>query len=877
MLGFCILCCWASGSFIFPMWSLSCIRHISNDSTQFPPTFLFGTATSAYQIEGAYLEGNKSLNNWDVFSHLPGKIKDGGNGDVADDHYHRYMEDVELMHSLGVNAYRFSISWSRIQPNGRFGEVNPVGIQFYNNLINALLLKGIQPFVTLHHVDLPQELEDRYGSWLSAEIQQDFGYFAEVCFKAFGDRVKYWATMNEPNLVVKLGYITGDLPPNHCTKPSKNGCQYGNPAREPYVAAHNMILSHAIAVDIYRRKYQVKQGGMIGIVLHATWYEPLRDTPADRSAAERAIDFFHAWILDPIMFGDYPTEMHEYLGPLLPTFSLQEKEKLMNKLDFIGVNHYTTLYAQDCLYSQCNSVTSQVDAFVNPTGVRDGRPIGDLMAMPDFYVVPYGMEKMVMYFKERYNNTPIFITENGYCDASNPNAPEEDFLNDIKRVEYLRSYMASLTMAMRNGADVRGYFIWSLFDNFEWTNGYSLRFGIHYVDYKTLERTPKLSAKWYKEFLDGGNTMKQTSSDLTCKRIEIKSWKEVRGMFSVSILFFALGAKEALSAIGSVIEHPISSDVRTKTLERLSFVRLCVEVNASEELPFVAAIKDEEGHIFNQEIRYDWKPPRCNVCNVFGHSVEHCGGAPVVQQNWKTKLVWRKKEDGGEPTLSAENGGPSLHKNSDLSKESGPTIVQSSNSRLSEEVPISISKESLAEDEEDEIYEEEVLEGQYIAKVDSGFYLVYSNVLAIKVENILVCNKDISLANRGEDLEEGELKIIPYINGVNNGELMGRFSNEEEFPHQDTLVPSLEKNTEFDGEKLGNKAQDLNLEDKVSMNSNLNEEVSEVMECTKGRAIISNLNLIQDSLNTEGRLEDEVAKSTYFIKQKRGHSAKEIS
>ncbi|KAJ4954276.1 hypothetical protein NE237_011059 [Protea cynaroides] len=249
---------------------------------------------------------------------------------------------------------------------------------------------------------------------------------------------------------------------------------------------------------------------MIGIVLHAQWYEPLRDTPADRSAAERAIVFFNAWVLDPIMYGNYPNEMQEILGPLLPTFSSEEKEKLMNnRLDFIGVNQYTTLYAQDCLYSRCNCVPSQVDAFVNPTGERDGHPIGEPTAMKGIYVVPYGMERMVTYLKERYNNTPMFITENGYPDASYDNAPVEDLLNDTKRIEYLSSYLASLTTAMRNGADVRGYFIWSLLDNFEWTSGFSLRFGIHYVHYNTSNRIPKLSAKWYKEFLEGGNMVKQ--------------------------------------------------------------------------------------------------------------------------------------------------------------------------------------------------------------------------------------------------------------------------------------------------------------------------------------------------------------------------------
>ncbi|XP_058094685.1 beta-glucosidase 18-like isoform X4 [Magnolia sinica] len=273
---------------LFPL--ISCVV----DRTQFHEDFLFGTATSSYQIEGAYLEGNKSLNNWDVFTHTPGKIKDGSNADVADDHYHRYMEDVELMHSLGVNSYRFSISWSRILPRGRFGEINKVGIEFYNNLIDALLLKGIQPFVTLNHYDVPQELEDRYGAWLNFKIQEDYGYFAEVCFKYFGDRVKYWASFNEPNPLVKFGYLTGTYPPGRCSKPFGN-CTAGDSAIEPYIAGHNVILCHATATDIYRRKYQAKQGGFIGLVSWAHWYEPLRDTPADRSAAWRALAFANGW------------------------------------------------------------------------------------------------------------------------------------------------------------------------------------------------------------------------------------------------------------------------------------------------------------------------------------------------------------------------------------------------------------------------------------------------------------------------------------------------------------------------------------------------------------------------------------------------------
>uniref|UniRef100_A0A0E0DG59 4-hydroxy-7-methoxy-3-oxo-3,4-dihydro-2H-1,4-benzoxazin-2-yl glucosidebeta-D-glucosidase n=1 Tax=Oryza meridionalis TaxID=40149 RepID=A0A0E0DG59_9ORYZ len=278
--------------------------------SDFPASFLFGTATSSYQIEGAYLEGNKSLSNWDVFTHLPGNIKDGSNGDIADDHYHRYEEDVELMNSLGVNAYRFSISWSRILPR-------------------------IQPFVTLTHYDIPQELEDRYGAWLNAEIQSDFGHFADVCFGAFGDRVKYWTTFNEPNVAVRHGYMLGTYPPSRCSPPFGHCARGGDSDYEPYVAAHNVILSHATAVEIYKRKF-----------------------------------------LDPLVYGDYPPEMRQILGGRLPSFSPEDRRKLRYKLDFIGVNHYTTLYARDCMFSACPQGQETQHALAAVTGESNGLPIG---------------------------------------------------------------------------------------------------------------------------------------------------------------------------------------------------------------------------------------------------------------------------------------------------------------------------------------------------------------------------------------------------------------------------------------------------------------------------------------------------------------------
>ncbi|XP_020580792.1 beta-glucosidase 18-like [Phalaenopsis equestris] len=470
------------------------------DRKQFPADFLFGTATSSYQIEGAYSEGNKSMSNWDVFTRIPGKILDHSNGDVADDHYHRYMEDIELMHNLGVNSYRFSISWTRILPRGRFGQINQNGIIFYNNLIDALLDKGIQPFVTLCHYDIPQELEVRYGAWLSPQIQKDFAYFADICFKAFGEKVKYWSTLNEPNILATWGYMKGEYPPGRCSQPS---CPSGDSRIEPYVVAHNLILSHAAAVNIYRKKYQAKQGGFIGIVMAAVWLEPFTNTPADKLATSRGLSFEVPWFIDPIIYGDYPPEMRQILGSRLPKFSSDDKQKLQNKLDFIGINHYSSFYAKDCMFSPCDSDT-EGNGYAYFTAQKDGQIIGAKTGVENFYVVPRGMENIILYVKERYNNTPIFITENGFGQEGSRNPSNEimnELLNDKERVEYHRTYLSSLMRAIRKGADVRGYFIWSLIDNFEWSSGYSKRFGLYHVNYNTQERTPKLSAKWYKQFL----------------------------------------------------------------------------------------------------------------------------------------------------------------------------------------------------------------------------------------------------------------------------------------------------------------------------------------------------------------------------------------
>ncbi|XVF04154.1 hypothetical protein REPUB_Repub05bG0057700 [Reevesia pubescens] len=470
--------------------------------SQFPDNFLFGTAISSYQVEGGYLNDGKGLSNWDVFTHIPGNIKNNENGDIADDDYHLFLEDIEIAHSLGLNAYRFSISWARILPRGRFGEVNPWGITFYNKVIDNLLLRGIEPFVTIHHFDLPRELEDRYGSWLSPLMQEDFVLLAETCFKSFGDRVKYWTTINEPNMFAEMAYIRGIYPPAHCSAPFGN-CSVGNSDVEPLIVVHNMLLAHAKAVKLYREQFQPKQSGSIGLIAHSHSYEPLRDGESDRQAVNRALAFTGGWAIDPLVFGDYPPEMRQYHGSQLPRFSLEEAEYVKGSIDFIGLNHYSTLYAQDCIHSPCILGGDHfIRGFAYTTGERDGILIGEPTGVERFYVVPRGMEKIVDYVSKRYNNIPLYVTENGYSPPQTEVTQRvPDLLHDIDRIKFHKGYLSALARAIRNGADVRGYFLWSLMDNFEWAGGYSSMFGLYYIDRQTMKRMPKLSAIWYEDFL----------------------------------------------------------------------------------------------------------------------------------------------------------------------------------------------------------------------------------------------------------------------------------------------------------------------------------------------------------------------------------------
>ncbi|XP_004514568.1 beta-glucosidase 42 [Cicer arietinum] len=471
-------------------------ENVQVSRSDFPSDFVFGVATSAYQIEGASNEGGRGPSIWDAFTHSEGKILDKSNGDVAVDHYHRYMEDIDLIAKLGFSAYRFSISWSRIFPDGLGTKVNDEGITFYNNIINALLERGIQPYVTLYHWDLPLHLHESIGGWLNKKIIDYFAVYADTCFVNFGDRVKNWITLNEPLQTAVNGYDSGIFAPGRCE----------NRSVEPYLAAHHQILAHAAAASIYRSKYKDEQGGQVGLVVDCEWAEANSDKTEDKTAAARRLDFQIGWFLHPLYYGEYPEVMRERLGEQLPKFSEEDKKFLLNSLDFIGLNHYTTRLISHVTEGTEESHYYKAQEMERIVEWEGGQLIGEKAASEWLYVVPWGLRKIINYVSQKYA-TPIYVTENGMDDEDDVNLPLHEILDDKLRVRYFKGYVASVAQAIKDGADVRGYFAWSLLDNFEWAQGYTKRFGLVYVDYKDgLTRHPKSSAYWFSRFLkDGAN------------------------------------------------------------------------------------------------------------------------------------------------------------------------------------------------------------------------------------------------------------------------------------------------------------------------------------------------------------------------------------
>ncbi|KAF8816111.1 glycoside hydrolase family 1 protein [Phlegmacium glaucopus] len=469
---------------------------VAPTTRKLPRDFLWGFATASFQIEGSTNVDGRGKSIWDDFSKMPGKTLDGRDGDVATDSYRLWKDDVALLSQYGVNAYRFSISWSRIIPlGGRNDPVNPKGIAFYSKLIDELLSHGITPFVTLYHWDLPQALHDRYKGWLNKdEIVKDYTNYVRICFEAFGDRVKHWLTINEPWCVAVLGYGRGVFAPGRSSDRERSA--EGDSATEPWIVGHSVILAHAHAVKLYREHFKPTQKGQIGITLNGDWAMPYDDRPENIEAAQHALDFAIGK-LDCIYLGYYPPYMREVLGDRLPDFTADEWAIVKDSSDFYGMNTYTTNLCR-------GGGDDEFQGNVDYTFTRsDGTQLGNQAHCAWLQDYPDGFRQLLNYLWKRYK-LPIFVTENGFAVKGENGMPIQEALKDYDRVNYFQGTTAALVKAIHeDGVDVRSYFPWSFLDNFEWADGYSTRFGVTYVDYQTQKRYPKDSAKflfkWFKE------------------------------------------------------------------------------------------------------------------------------------------------------------------------------------------------------------------------------------------------------------------------------------------------------------------------------------------------------------------------------------------
>ncbi len=440
------------------------------DQRRFPDGFLWGAATSAYQIEGSPLADGAGASIWHRFSHTPGHVLNDDTGDLACDHYRRWAEDVALMARLGLRSYRFSIAWGRIMPEGR-GPVNAKGLAFYDRLVDRLLEHGIRPNVTLYHWDLPAALDDR-GGWLNPDVADWFADYARVLYRALDDRVPMWATLNEPGVVSEGGYLHGTMAPGHRV------------LHEAPLAAHNLLRAHAAAVAAYR----AEGAHEIGIVVNLEPKYAASDGEADRAATRRATAYMNSRYLDPILLGRYPEELREIFGVGWPDFPQRELDAIRDaRIDWVGVNYY---------------LRAVVRADPAALPVREGRvrqPQHTYTTM-GWEVYPDGLADTLRWVTERYGRVPIYVTENGAAFYDAPVA-DGDEVQDPLRVAYFRDHLRAVRAAIRDGADVRGYYAWSLLDNFEWAHGYDQRFGIVHVDFATQRRTPKASARYYAQVI----------------------------------------------------------------------------------------------------------------------------------------------------------------------------------------------------------------------------------------------------------------------------------------------------------------------------------------------------------------------------------------
>lgn len=436
-------------------------------SIQFPPEFVWGASTAAYQVEGSPLADGAGPSIWHRFVRTPGMTVGGDTGDVACDQYNRYREDVALMKSLGLQAYRFSTAWGRVMPEGR-GAVNAVGLDYYDRLTDALLEAGIEPMVTLYHWDLPAALDDR-GGWLNPDIAGWFADYAAVMFRKLDGRVKMWTTLNEPWVVTDGGYLHGALAPGHKS------------AFEAPIASHNLLRAHGAAV----RAYRAEGSGKIGIVVNIEPKHPASDSDLDQAAVRRADAYMNRQYLDPVFLGRYPEEMAEVFGEAWPDWPAADFELIREPIDWLGINYYTR-------------VVTQHDPAVWPLRVSGVTQPSATYTTMGWEVRPEALTELLVGVKARYGDIPIYITENGAAYYDPPTAVG-DRVRDPLRVDYLRQHIGAVHDAMAQGVNMAGYMVWSLLDNLEWSLGYSKRFGIIHVDFETLRRTPKDSARYYAE------------------------------------------------------------------------------------------------------------------------------------------------------------------------------------------------------------------------------------------------------------------------------------------------------------------------------------------------------------------------------------------
>lgn len=434
----------------------------------FPPDFVWGVATSSYQIEGATTTDGRGPSIWDTFSATPGMVAGGGTGEVACDHYRRWGHDIDLMARLGIGAYRFSVAWPRVIPQGT-GAVEQRGLDFYDRLVDALLERGITPYATLYHWDLPQPLQDA-GGWPERDIVDAFVAYADAVTARLGDRVAAYATLNEPWCSAFLGYSVGQHAPG-LTDPAL-GLQ----------AAHHLLLAHGSALEVMRANAPAAKHG---IVLNLIPAYPASEAPEDAAAARRFDGFFNRWYLDPILRGRYPEDVWEGYGDIVPEVRDGDLARIAAPIDFLGVNYYS------------RAVMAHDPSAPWP-GFRQ-LPFDTPPTDMGWEVYPQGLTDLLLRVQRDYAPPPLYVTENG---AAYPDILVDGAVDDTLRVAYFEQHIAALDAAILQGVDVRGYFAWSLMDNFEWQHGYGMRFGLVHVDYETQVRTPKRSAAWYARLIE---------------------------------------------------------------------------------------------------------------------------------------------------------------------------------------------------------------------------------------------------------------------------------------------------------------------------------------------------------------------------------------